>query len=84
MQIFFFISTEAIATKIRMNKFLMYIPKQRQKVVFRAVGMAVWAAQWGHEDHALGWGQAPVTARQKRELPVAASSSGVKTYAKYD
>lgn len=37
-----------------------------------------WAAQWGHEDHALGWGQAPVTEGQRRELPVAASISGVR------
>lgn len=82
---FFFILAVAIAIKIRTNKFLMYVPKQHEKVVFRAVGMAIWAAQWGHEDHALGWRQAPVSAEQRRDLPVAASSQlWCQTYAKHD
>lgn len=75
---FFFISAEKIATKIKTNTFLVYVPKQCQQMVFRAVGVAVWAVQWGHEDHVLGWGQTPVTAGQRREMPVAASSSGVR------
>lgn len=60
--------------KIRMNRFSTYVPGQHQKVVCRAAGIAIQAAQQGHEDHAPGWMQAPVTAGQRRELPVAASS----------
>lgn len=68
---------ESMATKIRMNKFLMYVPKQRQKMVFRAVGM-VFGLIMGPWRSFFGLIQAPVTAGQRRELPVAASSSGVR------
>lgn len=68
-----------------MNKFATFVPGQRQKVVCRAAGIAIWAALQGHENHALDWMQAPISAGQRRELPVAASNHlWCQIYAKYD